>query len=454
MEAALSIPTDPLADGVTSFGHRLRRGEITAESATRDYLARIDALDPQTGAYQYVAHDTALAQARSIDALQQNGFDLGPLMGVPVAVKDLFAVSGMPTTAGSALDVTDLIGPEGWFVKRLRQLGCVIIGKTRTVEFAFGVTGASAPRGTPHNPADKETPRAPGGSSSGSAAAVAAGLCGFAIGSDTGGSVRIPAALCGVFGLKTSHGLWPTDGVFPLAPHLDTIGLLTRSAADAAAIHAALEGSSTAAPASLRGLRLCRPGPYFFDNLDPDVSRLVEGALGHLAETGCVIDEAALPEPRAREDYFPLVLAASLVAALGEERIHEGRSLIDPLVSKRIDVGLNARAVDLLSLERKRDGLRAAARDLASDLDAWVSPTSAILAPPLAELDDPSRAMSLTLGMTQNTQPGNYLDLCGATLPLHGAGLPVGLQLLASPQGEQRLLSICCAIEDALNQVR
>ncbi|MCP4249164.1 MAG: amidase, partial [bacterium] len=176
-------------------------------------LARIEALEPRLGAFEYVAAEQALSTARALDELLAAGTDLGPLMGVPVAIKDLFAVDGMPTAAASNLDVTEVIGPEGDFVKTLKRAGCVILGKTKTDEFALGTLGFNPKRGTPWNPWDAKTHRAPGGSSSGSAVAAVAGLCAFAIGTDTGGSVRGPAAFCGAFGLKSTVGLWPTNGM-------------------------------------------------------------------------------------------------------------------------------------------------------------------------------------------------------------------------------------------------
>ncbi len=175
-------------------------------------------------------------------------------MGVPVDVKVLFAVGRMPTTAGSQVDVADLAAREGPFIAGLRRAGAVILGKTKTVEFAFGATGTNAIRGTPWNPHDAAI-HFPGGSSSGSAVLVAAGLCAFAIGSDTGGSVRIPAALCGVFGLKTMVGLFDTSGVFPLSTTLDTIGLLTRSAADAALAFTVLTGRAVAGHRASHGVQ-------------------------------------------------------------------------------------------------------------------------------------------------------------------------------------------------------
>ncbi len=173
---------DPLGNGgIAEFGRRLRAGEITSEAATRAYLERIEALDGKLGAYQHVAAESALAAAQAMDRLLKAGTDLGPLMGLPVAIKDLFAVDGMPTTAGSKIDVADMIGDEGTFVRRLKRCGVVVLGKTRTVEFALGGTGTNTVRGTPWNPWDAKVHRAPGGSSSGAAVAMAAGLCALAM---------------------------------------------------------------------------------------------------------------------------------------------------------------------------------------------------------------------------------------------------------------------------------
>src|SRR6185437_6623249 len=181
-----NLPADPL-DAITleEFGRRLRSGRMTCESATRAYVERI--------------------------GLLASGTDLGPLMGVPVAIKDLFTVDGMPRPrCGSDVDISDLVPPEGEFVRRLKRAGCVILGKTRMTEFAFGLVNVAHP--TPWNPVDSQVHRMPGGSSGGSAAALAAGMCAFSIGSDTGGSVRHPAAMCALFGYKATSGMWPTDG--------------------------------------------------------------------------------------------------------------------------------------------------------------------------------------------------------------------------------------------------
>lgn len=447
----MTMPTpDPFADGgLGGFAERFRRGAISSEVATRAMLDRIETLDGRLGAFQHVAREQAIATARAMDALLAAGTDLGPLMGVPVAIKDLVVVDGMPTGCGTLLDVEDLLEGEGTFIRRLRQAGCVLLGKTKTVEFALGITGASSPCGTPHNPWDAETHRLPGGSSSGSAVAVAAGLCAFAVGSDTGGSVRVPAALCGVFGQKTSVGLWPTDGSLPLAPHLDSLGLLTRSAEDAAIVFAALTGTPRPMPARLDRLRLGRPTSYFFDDLEPEVERATRAAIEGLARTGVRIDPVDVPEAPEREAYFPIVLPACLVATLGPDRVREGLARMDRTVGERAASGLDVKAADYLALEARRRKSVASASGRFEAFDAWISPTTTKLAPPLAALDHSEAALALALGMTRNTQPSNYLDLCACSLPLPGptSRLPVGLQIMGRSGNDMPLLSIALALE-------
>ena len=447
----MTLVPDPIAnDGIAGYGRRLRQGAITAEAATTAYLERIAALDGKLGAYQHVAAESALASARALDRLLAAGTDLGPLMGVPVAIKDIIAVDGMPVTAGSKLDVADLIGPEGPFVQALRRAGCVLLGKVKTVEFALGAVGISTPQGTPWNPWDAAVQRIPGGSSSGPAVAVAAGLCGFAIGSDTGGSVRLPACFCGTFGHKSSTGLWPLAGVFPLSGALDTLGPLTASAADAALLFATLTGRPLPQPAPPEGLRLGRPTSYFFDQLDDAVVACTEQALARLQAAGATLAALELPEAAEREGYFPVVLPAELIATLGRERFAAGRAAMDPVVGARGDRGLAVLAADWLRLERRRRELCQSAALRLAGFDAIVSPSAAILPPPVADFEDPAAGLKLALAITRTSQPGNLLDLCGCSLPIQGAGaaLPIGLQVLCPHGQDARALAIALTLEE------
>jgi len=443
------LPLDPLAEGgIREFGERLRRGEITSEEVTKAYLGRIKALEPALGAYEYVAADQALAQARSLDRLLAAGTDLGPLMGVPVAVKDLLAVDGMPSTAGSNVDVSDLIGSEGRFVKTLKRAGGVILGKTKTVEFALGGAGTNRVRGTPRNPWDANVFRVPGGSSSGSAVAMASGMCGFAIGSDTGGSVRGPAAFCGVFGLKTTAGLWPTDGVYPLSPTLDTLGLLTATADDAAIAYAALEGVPAPAPRAPRGLRLGRPTNHFFDNLDPEVEKATAKALAALETAGAEIVPIEVPEVTEADDLFYDLIAAEFIAVIGRQRFVDNRERMDRDVANWGGTGLDIPADHYIRILWRHRELCRSTRERFRDFDGWVNPTRPIVARPQEDYDDADEYSRLARRMAQNTRHGNAAGLCAASIPVQSGGsLPVGLQVACAPMAEGRLLSIARLIE-------
>jgi aspartyl-tRNA(Asn)/glutamyl-tRNA(Gln) amidotransferase subunit A len=447
------LEDEPLGQGgLSDFARRFRTGEISSEQATKAYLSRIEALDPGLGAFQHVAAEQALETARAIDALYAAGTDLGPLMGVPVAVKDLFVVDGMPTTAGSRMSIDDIAGLEGPLVKSLRRAGCVILGKTKTVEFALGITGVSSAQGTPVNPWDAQTPRLPGGSSSGSGVAVAAGLCAFAVGSDTGGSVRIPAAFNGIFGLKTTPGFFSNEGAFPLAPHLDTPGLLTRSAKDAAIVLSALTGEPEARPLPVEALRFGIPQEYFFDNLDPVVEAKVRKAIETLSTAGCRLAPVSVPEASERERYFPAVLPACLIATLGRERFLAGRDQMDPIVAKRATSGLDVTAADYLALEAQRTRSRQSVARKFAGFDGWITPTTATPAPPVAELDDEDKALALAMGMTRNTQPANYLGCPAVNIPLpqKSGSLPIGLQVICPEGADVKALSVALTIESLL----
>ncbi len=447
-----NIPPDPLGDGgIARFADEFRTERVTSEAVTAAYLARIEALDSHLGAYEHVAGDRAVAQARALDALRAAGTDLGPLMGVPVAVKDLIAVEGMPTTAGSDVDVEDLIGPEGAFVRALKRAGCVILGKTKTVEFAMGGSGVNLVRGTPWNPWDATTHRVPGGSSSGSAVAAAAGLCGFAIGSDTGGSVRIPA-FSGTFALKTTKGLWPTESVSSLSASLDTLGPITRTAADTGIVFAAVQGTPAPRPSPPRGLRLGRPADYFFDDLDADVERCVDAALKALAEAGVEIVDVALPFVHEHRQMIFTLCAVEFIAWFGRERFIASRDMMDGDVWARLAPGLDVAADDYIRVLWALDDHRRMAAEAMAGLDGLVTPTNDKVAMAIADLAAPDPATGRTYldQMGRNTYSANILGLCATTTPVHGFGsnLPVGLQVMHEGFAESRALSVALLMED------
>jgi aspartyl-tRNA(Asn)/glutamyl-tRNA(Gln) amidotransferase subunit A len=449
----MTIAADPLEGiGIAEYGRRLRSGATTITATVEAYLSRIAGLDARLGAYELVAPEAALAAAAALDQLLKARVDLGPLMGVPIAVKDLLAVEGMPTRAGSNIDVGDLVGAEGSFIRSLKRCGCVMLGKTKTVEFAFGAVGTNSVRGTPWNPCDAKRQRIPGGSSSGPAVAVAAGLCAFAIGSDTGGSVRLPAALCGIFGLKTTAGLWPLDGVFPLSPTLDSLGLLTRTAADASTVFYALAGRPEPTSADIERLTFGKPAAYFYDALHPAVASCVEAALGRLAAAGARMIAIEVPEAAEREAIFPVLLPTELIGVLGRERFENGRALMDPVVAARTARGLDVSAEQYIRLIRRQRELATIAAERMRGLDGWVTPTAALPPPPVADFDDLQEALRLAFSITRATQPVNLFGQCAVSLPIHhlGADLPVGLQIVCAADADEALVAIARAAESVL----
>ncbi|MEX0872563.1 MAG: amidase [Aquisalimonadaceae bacterium] len=448
-----TLAEDPLAQGgIEGFARRLRAGGITARAAVDAYLDRIAVLDPTLEAFIHVAAEQARESADGIDRLLAGGTDLGPLMGVPVAIKDLFAVEGMPTRAGSNLDLADCIGPEGGFVRALKRAGCVVLGKTRTIEFAAGAQNLIHP--TPWNPCDAKTRRTPGGSSHGSAVAMAAGLCGFAVGSDTGGSVRLPAALCGVFGLKTSMGVWPLDGIFPLCPSMDSVGLLTAGAADAAIIYHALGEGSRMHRLSLRGARFGVPRPQCID-MDADVATRYETALQTLEREGAELVDVDWPSPAEQDvvrDIFAAMVPADLMTTIGQDRFEAKRQSIDPVPVVRLQGAADLRAIDYLRLQRRYRELSRLAAKRMQGLDAVVSPTTPLTPRPVSEVATVDAAVAFVGRSLANARSCNVYDLCAVSVPLPGGEgeLPVGLQVACNAGSESPLLALACAVEAAV----
>jgi aspartyl-tRNA(Asn)/glutamyl-tRNA(Gln) amidotransferase subunit A len=448
------VPPDPLAAGIQDFAARLRRREITSLQATEAYLSRIAGLDGVLGTYEYVAAEQARQQAAATDRLLERGVDLGPLMGVPVSIKDIFAVEGMPTTAGSNTDVADLIGAEGSFIKTVKQSGCVILGKVKTVEFALGSSGTNYSRGTPRNPWDAKTFRLTSGSSSGSAAAVAAGLCAFSIASDTGGSIRGPAAFCGVVGAKTTGGLWQTDGVFPLSRTLDSIGPIAASAADAALIVATLLGQSPPKPASLKGLRLGRLAALF-EGCDPEVQKCIDAALDDFASRGAQFIDATLPDLSIANDVFTAISRPELIAALGRDRFLAIRDKMNVDVADRAAPGLSATADAYIQALWRHREFQKAGEAAKRDVDAWIAPSKINLPPEFpgsfVSLEKDRELIALCAGPTR---VANTFGLCSTSVPVqrYGAALPVGMQVMCGGFDEIHMLSITLAMEEVIGR--
>ncbi|MBI4194149.1 MAG: amidase [Betaproteobacteria bacterium] len=445
-----NLPDNPFADlTLAEYGQRLRRGETSAERVTATLLQRIEALDPKLGAYAYVAREPALAAARAIDALLRSGTDLGPLMGVPVAVKDLYFVEGMPLAAGSKLDVSDIVRTEGAFIRALRRGGAIILGKTWTSEFALG--GINFIQRVPWNPCDAAIQRTPGGSSGGSAVATAAGLCAFALGTDTGGSVRMPAALCGVFGHKFSSGAFSLDGIFPLSPTLDSPGVFTITARDALTVRNALTRSRSGAIPAISGLRLGKPAPLFFDDLDIEVAQAVDAALERLQRAGATITPVDVPEVAEFETVFGRIVPLELLDILGRERVRENLEILDPVTRARFSATFDLSRAEYEEARQRQRVLRDTVQRRMAGFDAWLTPATPLVPGPLAAYSTLESALAWNRRALRNTRPGNVFDQCGVSLPLRSAMLPVGLQILCPPNHDGKLLAVACALEAALS---
>jgi aspartyl-tRNA(Asn)/glutamyl-tRNA(Gln) amidotransferase subunit A len=389
----------------------------------------------------------ARAAAAASDARAAQNISLGPLDGAIVSIKDLFDVAGEPTRAGSKI-LAEEAAPataDAVVVRRLRAAGAVIVAKTNMTEFAFSGIGANPHFGTPGNPHDRA--RVPGGSSSGAGVAVADGMCEVAIGSDTGGSVRIPAALCGLVGFKPSRQRIPTDGTFPLSYTLDSIGPIARSVADCAKADAVMAGEDFAPlePVSLAGLRFGIAEGLPLDRLDDTVAAAFAAAVSRL-------DGAAVRITRESLSLLDDMVAVNAkggispaeACAIHRDRLTRRAGDIDPNVLARIERGCAITAADYIDTMRARARLVRAMDARLGSLDVLVMTTTAIVAPTIAAVSDPKVFATCNAAMLRNPSLVNFFDLCAISLPLP-APLPVGLMLIARNGEDRRLLRIAAA---------
>jgi aspartyl-tRNA(Asn)/glutamyl-tRNA(Gln) amidotransferase subunit A len=392
--------------------------------------------------------DAARAAADASDARAGRGRSLGPLDGLIVSIKDLFDVAGEPTRAGSKILAEEAApaASDAVIVQRLRQAGTVIVAKTNMTEFAFSGIGANPHFGTPGNPRDRA--RVPGGSSAGAPVAVADGMCDIAIGTDTGGSVRIPAALCGLVGFKPSRQRVPTEGAFPLSKTLDSIGPIARSVADCAKADAIMAGEEfTPLEASaLAGARFGLPEGLLLERLDDIVAPAFKAAVARLGTGGVRLSHEKLP---LLDDWVAVNERGGVIppeaCAVHRDRLRRRAADIDPNVRIRIERGCAVSEAYLAETLRERGRLVAAMDARLDGLDALVMPTTAIVAPTIAEVDDPKVFAVRNAAVLRNTSMVNFFDLCAISLPL-SAGLPVGLMLVARNGQDRRLLRIADAV--------
>ena len=398
-----------------------------------------------------VSAEAALAQARAYDDMQRNGKTLPPFAGVPVSIKDLFDVAGDVTTSGSML-LRDAVPAtkDATAITRLKAAGFIPVGRTNMTEFAYSGLGINPHYGTPLNPFERTRRRIPGGSSSGAAISVTEGMAAIGLGTDTGGSCRIPAALCGIVGFKPTARRLPMDGVMPLSPSLDSVGSLGWSVACCTVVDAVLAGKPILrSNYAVKNIRLGIPSAYVFDDMDRATAAAFDDAISRLSAAGATIVE--LPTPELSEitginakGGFAAYEAYAFHKAWMKERPVE----YDPRVLIRILKGEAQSDDEYRTLQSARRSLIECMSKRAAEVDAMVMPTVPVVAPTLAELESDAEYGRVNLLMLRNPTVANLLDGCSISIPCHEPGnAPVGLMLIGQTNSDTRTLAIAAAIE-------
>lgn len=441
---------------------RYRSGETTPKAAVEACFARIHAAEDKLGAFELLLEERAMAAAEAATRAIASGHRIGPFHGIPFALKDLIDVAGLVTTGGSNAMADRVARGTATIAKRLIAGGGVLVGKTKTVEVAYGPWGTNSRRGAPWNPWDEAVRRAPGGSSSGSGVAVAAGLVPCAIGTDTGGSVRIPAAFCGIVGLKVTEGRLPLDNILPLSHTLDTPGPLCRTPTDAAIVYETLLGREPRLidadleqgrglygemARGVQGLRIGALSPDDLGPLDGEILALYDAVLERLRGLGAAVE--TFPMPVGIEE-----MRLGMATIMGAEGYHHHghhyenpANAMDDDVRARIMAGKDVTAAAYIAAQRQRLADRETFLTKMAGLAAIVTPTLPIPAPPVAEIDQ-------TSAPSQFTRMVNHLGFCALSLPMGlAAGLPAGLQIVGRGGEEAMTLRIGQAFDGAFEGI-
>ena len=440
------------------LGRAFEAGKADPREVTEEFLERAALLDPDARVYVRLLERRARAEAGAAGERAARGLRRHALDGVPLSWKDLFDVAGEATAAGSLALRERTPAQDAEVLARATRMGSVALGKTTMTELAFSGLGINPKVGTPANPHDGKIERVPGGSSAGAGVSVAAGLAAAAIGTDTGGSVRIPAAWNGLVGLKTTAGRLPLAGTVPLSPTFDTVGPLAKNVEDAAALLSLLEGrpAKPVAPFDLSRAAFVLPGGIGWSEVEPQIVSALDSAIRRLVKAGAKIVEHPLPE---LDEIHALAWdpkASRLVAeayAQWGSMLAANEELIYRPVFERVMAGEKLNAGDLVRADLKRKEIAARYFAATAGADAVILPTVAIAPPPIAELEPGGEAYGRANRMAlRNATMGNQLGACAITLPCgqDDNGLPIGLMLQAAPRTEEKLLSLALAVERAL----
>jgi aspartyl-tRNA(Asn)/glutamyl-tRNA(Gln) amidotransferase subunit A len=449
----------PTLETMVELAPRLRRKEVSPVELTRDCLDRIEKLNPTLNAFITVTAESALAEARAAEVEISRGNWRGPLHGIPIAIKDLIDTAGTRTTAASALFQDRVPNEDAEVVRRLRIAGAVIVGKNNLHEFAYGGSSLVSFFGDVHNPWNTE--HIAGGSSGGSAAAVVAGLCYAAIGTDTAGSIREPAALCGCVGIKPTYGRVSARGVIPLSWSLDHVGPLAATVGDAAIVlqaivgYDALDVCSVDVPVSdyisglrdgVKALRVGIPRGHFYDDLDDEVRAAVEQALVVIGRLVAEVRDSKIDVSSDR------TVQAAESFAYHADHVARTPELYQPETLRRIRSGENISVAEYIRRRRELDVERRRAHEMFADVDLLVTPTMPIPAPAIADLKkDPAALRPAELVLLRNTRPFNVWGLPAVSVPcgFTKRGLPIGLQIAGPHWREDLVLRLAFAYEQA-----
>ena len=434
----------------------LAAGTVSSRDLVEACLAR--AADPDgegSAVFRVIYGQSAREMADAMDRLRRQGRAPGPFAGIPFSLKDLFDVAGEPTPAGSrALADAAPAQTHAPLIQRMLAAGFVPVGRTNMTEFAFSGLGINPHFGTPRGPWDPGSHRIPGGSSSGAAVSVSDGMAMVALGTDTGGSCRIPAAFCGVVGYKPTARRVPLAGVLPLAPSLDSVGPLGRSVACCAIVDAVLAGvdKRPSAACGVAGLRFLAPTNYVLEEMDGPVANAFDRALSVLSEAGARIVAAKLPELEELPGINATGNMASTEAfAWHRELLARSGDVYDPRVRVRIERGRHQSGADYFRLCQNRADLATRVASITGGYDAVVLPTVPIVPPMLADLEDDDTYGRINNLVLRNTTVGNFLNRCAISLPCHRPGeAPVGLMLMGETMSDNRLFTVAMAVEAAL----
>ena len=435
----------------------LAAGRVTSASLVEEALARIaDPAGEGGRAFVSVQSGAARGAAGAMDALRAAGRAPSPWAGIPISIKDLYDQAGEVTRGGSAaLADAPPAGATAVSVARLERAGFVVLGRTNMSEFAFSGLGVNPHYGTPRSPWDRATGRLPGGSSSGAAVATADGM-GFAgLGSDTGGSCRIPAALCGIVGWKPTARRVPLTGTLPLSATLDSLGPLAPSVACCALLDSLMAGEepwSAGLPLPVAGMRLGVLQGYVTEDWDRQVTTAFEAALSRLSAAGARIEKLAVPElPEIPAANATGGFAASEAWAWHRDLVGRKREAYDPRILRRILRGERMSAADYITLMQARTRIIEAIEPRTAPFDAVIMPTCPLIPPAIAEVEDEAEYNRINLLLLRNTTVANLLDRCAISIPCHRTGeAPVGFMLMGERMGDAKLLAVAQAVESAL----